>query len=474
LAKSLQWLAVVRDEHWIAAKVKRNRKKMEICYFAETDIPYNQEKAGITPPNEDDPQDGQENSAHLSDSLESFQQLRAWLKQEKIPSNRLQIAFSCAGVITRVIVLPEMGRKDMNRLLTEQVEQYFTLSIQDYLVDYRILDHFIEDGEARIRVLLAALPKDPWEKFWQTCEKAGLNLDKVDLAIDSMMRLYAWSEELTAHGKRLIRNRRAMLKGQRIYWKNALLKNLPEPVAAGLRSRTRKLKPAKLKKKSLLSISSKRKPKREKTKTASEIVQDTAIVALNQSRAEIVILEQGIFFLYSDLPFQWNPTDMSAKLLITGESSLNMPQDNRNFLSLEMEPMLVYHEPEATTEDKNTMFEETREHSEDGHATSETGDPSSGFREELEEALTPVIRVLMEFINFFAARHFGKPVDAIYLTGEYSDIPVLTDVFTENLGIETYVGFPHDWQPKFVNKAKPKQEHWMKYADLYGLALRGD
>lgn len=398
---STKWLAVVRDEHWVVAKVKCSKVKIEVAQLAEYDLLLSGKEE------EEPPEDiAEESSLGIKESkgtAEIGQNLRQWLKREKIPLNHINIAFSCPGVITRVITLPELNQKDMDTLLTEEVEQYFTLNLDDYLVDYRVLDHYREGHQFRVRVLLAALPKEPWEKFWQICQEAGLGLKVVDLAADSILRLYVWSEALAIDKKYYVNKSKIKADYQRMLLKDRMLKKLPGQLVRKLR-RTRTTAP------STSFWSRIRLPKLKKAANFEESspgLRDSAIVALHQGRVEIIILEQGEFFLYSDLDFAW--------------------------------------EPDADVD-----------------------------RELLENALSPVIRVLMEFVNFFAARHFGKPVDDIFLTGELAIYEEFADIFTERLGIQVNIGFPNGWRPTFQKKAQDRNQQWMKYAALYGLALRED
>ncbi|MCO5387022.1 MAG: hypothetical protein NHB14_15965 [Desulfosporosinus sp.] len=148
-----------------------------------------------------------------------------------------------------MITLPLMSTHDLDRLLTEQVDQYFTLNILDYVVDYRVLEHFKEDGEMRLRVLLAALPKYQWKKLWSEWEEIGFRPKVVDLAADGLARLYS---QLTLKGKN-----------------QANTAELGTPL-------------------------------------------DLAIVDLSAERVEFILLEQGVFFLFSDLEVSLNELDQVA------------------------------------------------------------------------------------------------------------------------------------------------------------------
>lgn len=364
-----KWLAVIQGNHWVVAKVKKSKAKLKILKIAE----YTME---------------------IDTSAEASLSLRQWLQKEKVPLKRLYIAFSCPGVITRMITLPIIPGKDLNVLLTEQVDQYFTLNIEDYVVDYRIIDTFEEEGQKRQHVLLAALPRFHWEPLWNLLREAEVKPKTVDLSADCLSRLYG-----------------------------------------------------------LISIRTGKFDQKEHPL----FIEDIAIIDLGRERIEFVLLEKGLFFLYSDLllsleelrqtlaGYQEQQNSVKAEGLDTASS---MHQEDIGSFSVEP----VSYELESSEEYSSEAY----------------------LRSEVENALMPVLRMLEEFMNFFAARHFGNPLNHIYITGEYADLPFIQEIFKVNLEIETNIGFPGGWNVSFGKRAERYSENWMKYGSLYGLALRED
>lgn len=374
--KQKQWLAVIRGNHWVVAKVARRKNNLDILrlseFRAEPKNVYNSVEVQL-----------EENLLSQEEGLQEDKllkggkktpSLKEWLHKNRIPVNKLRIAVSCPGVITRMITLPLMSAQDLDKLLTLHVEQYFTLNISDYVVDYRVLDRLIEDGEMRQRVLLAALPKYQWEMFWSEWADLGFKPEVVDLAADGLARLYS---QLTLKGK----NKR-----------NAA--ELETPL-------------------------------------------DLAIIELSADRVEFILLEHGAFFLYSDLEVSLDELDQVSTAVngTTQEIGIRQPED---------------------VEDSDLQTAKL-------HVWAKT---------EIEKTLGNVLQSLSEFFSFFAARHFGKSIDRIYITGDYSDLPFIQEIFESNLGVFTQVGFPNAWRPRFSRRIRTLQKNGMKYGSLYGLAMR--
>ncbi|MCB8817978.1 pilus assembly protein PilM [Desulfosporosinus shakirovi] len=372
--KQKQWLAVIKGNHWVVAKVARYKSKLDILHLSEFRADTKNEFDSVQDQLGEDLRLQKEDlneKKHLN-AVGKTDLLKAWLNRNRIPVNKLRIAVSCQGVITRMITLPLMSTQDLDRLLTEQVDQYFTLNILDYVVDYRVLEHFKEDGEMRLRVLLAALPKYQWKKFWSEWEEIGFKPKVVDLAADGLARLYS---QLTLKDK-----------------KQANTDELGTPL-------------------------------------------DLAIVDLSAERVEFILLEQGVFFLFSDLEVSLKELDQVAITLNAQDLGHGQAEEGEE---LELQ----------------------------------TAKLNDWAKKEVETTLGNVLQSLSEFFGFFAARHFGKSIDCIYITGDYANLPYLEEIFESNLEITTQVGFPNAWRPRFSKKMSIHQKNGMKYGSLYGLALR--
>lgn len=361
--KQKQWLAVVRGNHWVVAKVARRKNNLDILRLSEF---------RLEPEVEIKSEDSQE---QLGENVrENTASLKAWLQKNHVPVKKLRIAVSCPGVITRMITLPLMSVQDLDKLLTLHVDQYFTLNISDYVVDYRVLERLIEDGAMRQRVLLAALPKYQWETLWSEWESIGFKPKVVDLAADGLARLYS----------------QLILKG-----------------------------------------------KSQENTAELEAPLDLAIIELSTDRVEFILLEHGVMFLYSDLEVSLDELDQVV-IAVNGTTQELEPGQREEADDLDLQTVKL----------------------------------QAWAKAEIESTLGNVLQSVSEFFSFFAARHFGKSIDRIYLTGDYADLPFLQEIFESNLEVYTQVGFPNAWRPHFSRRIKTLQKNGMKYGSLYGLALR--
>jgi Tfp pilus assembly PilM family ATPase len=217
------WLAVIRDHELCVARVAVGKnKEVKVLFLSEYTFAGN----------------GDSNETKGSDA--DFAGIRSWLQKLAVPVKQLKLAVSSVGLITRVITLPQMSNRDLEKLIGDHIDQYFTLNIQQYITDYRILSKYRENGKPMMNVLLAAFPRARMQFIWSLCRHLGFEPQVVDLTADCLTRLYASLADKVA-GPRLPESEPGTIPG------------------------------------------------------------DIAVVSLDGDEVEFVLLENAGFFLYSDL-----------------------------------------------------------------------------------------------------------------------------------------------------------------------------
>jgi len=217
-----QWLAVIRDHDLSVARVAAGRnKEMKVMFLSDFKSAGTESKTGEVP-------------------IQDFAGIKNWLQKNHVPLKKLKLAVSSLGLITRIIALPQMTNDDLEMLITDHIDQYFTLNVQNYIIDYRILNKYWENERPMINVLLAAFPRERMEVIWSLCQYLGFEPMVVDLTADCLARLYS---------------------------------NLTEKVQ---KTRSPDSQPG-------------------------AFPGDIAIVSLHADKVEFVLLANGTFFLYSDM-----------------------------------------------------------------------------------------------------------------------------------------------------------------------------
>lgn len=702
------WLAVLTDQDLTVARVAvGNNKEMKIKQLSEYKF---RETEGAK-------------KGQISD--EEFAALKNWLQRQRIPLKKLKLALSSYGLITRVIALPQMSGEDLEKIVANHIDQYFTLNVENYIIDYRILRRYRDNGKLMMDVLLAAFPKDRMANVWSLCQYLGFEPTIIDLTADCLARLYSslesngqpvraktGSEPVPSPGDLAIVSLQAD-KIEFVLLENGLffLYSDQEFACQEILEKYEKAKPTEPIKPgeqeaNLKIMSAASRPQEEKGQeeeeelklylssyledevellsaqeaenneiysgdTAQEEVyaagqaiiseeetaprilesEDNPVSKLDEDFLNLTIEEalrreqyRGAYwqepdsfaerdrFLneligleaesaeFADAPAARDKESLGSSeqdllaslesqelldLLDTADSETDQWQEINQLMAISSEggkgsqhyledkqaelerteadpkdkiisfkedpaendlfhlddgifleltrtlPQLDFSlpseeetgaksqdvpgkEPEMSSDEElpaegeglryaalniqqsgnddsefvledlfvplenlteELVISETRQNMTEpgenvlsskifdtldlsetrvGWEEAETREADNDPQKELETCLEPVLATLAELLSFFAARHFGSGVSTIYLTGEYCTWPDLAEVFQENLGVQTLVGFPGGWKPQFETNSNVSASEWQKYGSLYGLALRED
>ncbi|HHV63657.1 MAG TPA: pilus assembly protein PilM [Peptococcaceae bacterium] len=693
-----QWLAVLTMQNITVAKIAVGKsQKMKILFLAEYRFREDEkgEAQSLTP--------------------EEFAAIKNWLTRQRVPLRKLKLALSSSGLITRVISLPQMAAEDLEKLVTNNIDQYFTINVQNYIIDYRLLRKYRDGEKPMMDVLLAAFPKDRMQNILSLCEYLSFEPAVIDLTADCLARLYssivagntykddnkaesapfaadlaivsmhadrvefvllekglfflyseqefacrevleqlknyvrgeplelqekeeispevktaltalAEEEEIKLYLSSYLEDEVELFSAEEASQDVPLLKNdqgeeyrseeeyrpeekykpneedlseeeylseekyrpeseatLESSDASSFQERDRyldeiinSLQSEELKK--LLEPTGSEADSELGTKNLDNLMEiktwnsDNYLEYLpeedyaqqsdllrvkteenQESQQEQDALEEELLRLDDDIFTELTKTlpqlDFSLPMekptyegkesqeSQEGWLSVNVQSEQRdapkpadepdpleqldrsqenfrsaalniNYIKSDSEEFtledlfvpkeklkhnLVIDVPQQELEvsQNNPDLSKELEHHGDGQRDSSsdtldidktllslTGDKAfqqtGNLQEQLESCLEPVLTTLAELLSFFAARHYGSGVSAIYLTGDYCTFPYLAEVLAESLGVKTIVGFPEGWKPEVVAKGKVESLEWQRYGSLFGLALRED
>jgi type IV pilus assembly protein PilM len=93
-------------------------------------------------------------------------------------------------VIVRMAEMPAMSEEDFTSALRFEAQDLIPIPVDDAILDFQILEDVVDntDGEARMRVLLAAAQRDMVRSHLAAVEGAGLRASAVDLVPFALVR----------------------------------------------------------------------------------------------------------------------------------------------------------------------------------------------------------------------------------------------------------------------------------------------
>lgn len=104
-------------------------------------------------------------------------------------SKRVVIGLANQRVIVRLAEMPTMSDSDLRASLQYEAQELIPIPVDDAILDFQILDDVLtNDGDPRMRVLLAAAQRDMVRGHLAAVEGAGLRADVIDVVPFAMVR----------------------------------------------------------------------------------------------------------------------------------------------------------------------------------------------------------------------------------------------------------------------------------------------
>ena len=110
-------------------------------------------------------------------------------KKENIKAKMLAFTLESTNIINREFILPWTKPQELKQIIGFEAEQYLPIEMDKYILQYKILDEFIEDDIKRINALLVALPKVIIENYLTLAQELELTPGYLDIHSNSVYKL---------------------------------------------------------------------------------------------------------------------------------------------------------------------------------------------------------------------------------------------------------------------------------------------
>lgn len=128
-------------------------------------------------------------NGYIIDSELLYYLLKEELKRNNVNSKIVYMSIKSSNIITREVVLPYLRDEEIEGILQFQLDEYLPIDPKDYIVQYKTIGKFIEDGTDKINVLLIAVPKEIVEAHFQLISELELKPLVLDYQSDSLVKL---------------------------------------------------------------------------------------------------------------------------------------------------------------------------------------------------------------------------------------------------------------------------------------------
>lgn len=111
------------------------------------------------------------------------------LRKNKIKNTKAICTIESADIIKREIIVPRVEEKDILPLINYEIGQYLPIDINAYVIQYKVLDEFIENDVKKMQLLVTAMPKPMAEGLFRLVQGCQLTPYALDVHFNSLEKL---------------------------------------------------------------------------------------------------------------------------------------------------------------------------------------------------------------------------------------------------------------------------------------------
>ena len=109
----------------------------------------------------------------------------------KIRSRLALCTVESAEIITREVLVPTAGEEQLAKMLEFEIQQYMPIELSQYLVQSKVLEEVVEEGVAKTRVLVTAVPRELAKNYYDLMQAMGLQPAVLDIQSNAVDKLLA-------------------------------------------------------------------------------------------------------------------------------------------------------------------------------------------------------------------------------------------------------------------------------------------
>lgn len=129
-------------------------------------------------------------NGRIRDKEEFKNFLSGVLTKNKIKIKDAIVTIDTSELIKREIVLPDVEDMDLEEAISYEIGDYLPIDLESYILQPRVMEHYVEDGQKRQKVLVAALPKEITENLFFALREAGLTPVVLDIHSNAIEKLF--------------------------------------------------------------------------------------------------------------------------------------------------------------------------------------------------------------------------------------------------------------------------------------------
>ena len=128
----------------------------------------------------------------VTDEITLGKAIREVLDENKIKVTDICFSITSSKIATKEVIIPYIkDPKKVKQLISANASEYFPVNIDEYVVEHNILEQFEDEGEQKLKVMVAACPSDLALTYYRLARVLGMKVAFIDYTGNSTNKLVA-------------------------------------------------------------------------------------------------------------------------------------------------------------------------------------------------------------------------------------------------------------------------------------------
>ena len=115
--------------------------------------------------------------------------LQVAINQLGIKSKDAVITSNSSSIIDREIMIPAVDESEMESVIKYEIQQYLPINLDEYIVEYVVIDKLVDSEGPKLKVNVISYPKDIVNGYYKLIKSLGLNPYVLDVTYNSLKKI---------------------------------------------------------------------------------------------------------------------------------------------------------------------------------------------------------------------------------------------------------------------------------------------
>ena len=115
--------------------------------------------------------------------------LQVAINQLGIKSKDAVVTSNSSSIIDREIIIPAVDESEMESVIKYQILQYLPINLDEYIVEYVVIDKLVDSEGPKLKVNVISYPKDIVNGYYKLIKSLGLNPYVLDVTYNSLKKI---------------------------------------------------------------------------------------------------------------------------------------------------------------------------------------------------------------------------------------------------------------------------------------------